>query len=102
MKKQPQFLTCHRIDETIDGGHPIYHYRLPLDETHGVKEMMEHLMAKFPAMLPHVIELLNDGRTETETLDWPSVYGPQPTGSEIKRYHASLSAAKAAAQSSLK
>jgi len=95
MKNEPQVLTCHQIDETIDGGHPIYHYRLPLDRSHGVKEMMEHLMEKFPSILPHVIELINDGQTETFAIECANVYGPQPTSAEIRQYRTAVARAKA-------
>ncbi len=91
VKKIPQYITCHRVSEVIDGGESIYHHSLPNDPKFGVDELMMLTIDLFPEVMKRSISLIDENRRQTITIPFPNFYGKQPTGKEISEYHVELS-----------
>jgi methionyl-tRNA formyltransferase len=82
----PQVVTCHRVSEVIDGGPPLLHFPIKTTPTDTVWSITIKMMNFFPEIIERSIQLIDDGKSETLTLNIPETYGPRPTKKDVAHY----------------
>jgi len=86
LKGMPQVVTCHRVSEVIDGGAPLLHVPIQTTLQDSVWQITEKMMRRFPEIIERSMRLIDEGKSETMSLNIPEIYGPRPTQKDIALY----------------